>query len=439
MDVNRICASLTAAGVEAFAAPDQDALRAQLEACVTPGDILLVMSNGGFGGLHPWLLATLRRRHAESLAREAIVIDAHIDAPSRVLDEIPEDLSIRTDHGDFDFIRARTGGLDAAFMVAYVPATLQDTGTEKDRADKLIDFVHHLAREHPDQCALALSPDDIRRNHTLGLLSLPIAIENGAALEGDLANVAYFRSRGVRYITLTHGRNNALCDASYDEEQRWGGLSPFGREVVAEMNRKGLMIDVSHATDEASFDVVGCSALPVVATHSSMRAYTPEWRRNMSDELLGTIAQSGGLVMINFGSSFLSTAYREEGARIRARMREEMKLLGINETDEAGFQFADRTRKKNPVGELADVVRHIDHAVAVAGIDHVGIGSDFDGVFSLPTDLQDVSGYPNLIAALLEAGYDDGSICKILGENFLRVWGEVERRANASGPFAHRA
>jgi UDP-N-acetylmuramate: L-alanyl-gamma-D-glutamyl-meso-diaminopimelate ligase len=439
MDVSRICEALAESGVEAFASPTQEALRGQLEARITRGDILLVMSNGGFDGLHDWLLSTLRSRHAETLCRDAVVIDAHIDAPSRVLDEIPEDIAIRTDHGDFDFVRARAGGLDAAFMVAYVPATFQDTGTERHRADTLIDFVHHLALEHPDKCALALSPADIRRNHASRLLSLPIAIENGAALEGDLANVEYFWNRGARYITLTHSKSNAICDSSYDAERRWGGLSPFGREVVAEMNRVGMMIDISHATDEASIHVVGCSTSPVVATHSCMRAYTPGWERNMSDAILEALAQAGGLVMINFGSSFLSPGYREEGARIRARMSDEMKRLGINEVDETGHRFADRIRKENPVGQIADVVRHIHHAVTVAGIDHVGIGSDFDGVFSLPAGLQDVSGYPKLVEALLEAGYDDGSIRKILGENLLRVWGEVERRASASGVFAHRA
>lgn len=431
MDVATIRDALAASGVEAFAAPNQEALRDRLANKVKPGDVVLVMSNGGFGGLHGFLTELARKRHAEALCRDAIIVDAHLDTPSRVLDEIPEDISKRTEHGDFDFARARAGGLDTAFMVAFVPPPLQGTGRERARADKLIDFVHDLARDHPDQCALALSAEDVRANRTKGLLSLAIAIENGAALEGDLANVAHFYDRGARYITLTHAVDNALCDASYDDRHRWCGLSPFGRDVVAEMNRLGLIVDISHATDEAAYECIELSIAPVVATHSSMRAFTPEWARNMDDDLLVAVARTGGLVMINFGSSFLSNVFRDEGAEIRARMRQEMRDLGIEEKSVEGYRHADHVRKSNPIGEIADVVRHIDHAVAVAGIDHVGLGSDFDGVFALPAGLQDVAGYPRLVDGLLAAGYGDTDIRKILGENFLRVW-------SASGLLAKR-
>lgn len=365
---------------------------------------------------------------AREIAQKYILVDGHVDIPYRLMDRY-EDISQRTVGGDFDYVRAKEGGTDAPFMSIYIAKEYQKTGGAKAYADELIDLVESFEQQWPDKFAVAKSPADVRANFEKGIVSLPLGIENGAAIESDLANLKHFRDRGIRYITLTHGWDNLISDSSYDTTRTWGGLSEFGKNVVAEMNRLGIMVDVSHVSDDAFLQAVELSTVPAIASHSSMRAFTPGWERNVSDDLLKALAAKGGVIMINFGSSFLRGEYSGLGDPI---IEEIDRYLTDNEIDPAsdeGFKYYSEQRTAHPIGTLDDVVAHIDHAVNLVGIDHVGLGSDFDGVTFLPAGLQDVSEYPNLIAALLRKGYSEADIAKIMGENVLRVWQEVEAAA----------
>ena len=368
---------------------------------------------------------------ADRLARESIIVDTHIDVPYR-MQEGREDISQRTEGGDFDYPRAVLGGLNAPFMSIYTPADLQESGGSKEMADDLIDLVEEFAQEWPDKFSLARSPQDVRDDFDAGLISLPMGMENGAPIGDDLAKLTYFRDRGISYITLTHGKSNQISDSSYDEERVWQGLSPFGRQVVTEMNRLGIMIDISHVTDEAFDQVLDLTRVPVIASHSSCRSFTGDWERNMSDEMIRRLGENGGVIHINFGSAFLTQEAWEASEAMWDAVGEYREEHDLTEDDEAVEVFVETYRQENPtvLADVSDVVDHIDHAVELAGIDHVGIGSDFDGVGpSTPTGLKDVSYYPSLVRHLLERGYSDEDIRKILGENTLRVWAEVERVA----------
>jgi membrane dipeptidase len=259
-----------------------------------------------------------------------------------------------------------------------------------------------------------------------------MGMENGAPIEDDLANVAHFHRRGIRYITLAHSKYNQICDSSYHKERRWNGLSPFGREVVREMNRVGIMIDVSHLTDATVRQVTALTSAPVIASHSSCRKFTPGWERNMDDESIRLLARTGGVMQINFGSAFLDEAANRQSIKLWDDLGAFREQNGLDSDHPRVKEFRAEYYRDSPkiYAELSDVVDHIDHVVKLVGIDHVGLGSDFDGVGdSLPPGLKDVSGYPNLIRALLERGYGEGEIRKICGDNLLRVWSEVERIA----------
>lgn len=367
---------------------------------------------------------------ADSLVQTHLLVDGHIDLPYRLRDfyENPADSTIG---GDFDYPRAKAGGLDAPFMSIYIPTGLQETpGASKSRADSLIDLVEDITEEHPDEFRIATSPEDVREIVETDAVALPMGMENGAGLEDDLDNVQHFYDRGIRYVTLTHGKHNKIGDSSYDDEEpRWNGLSPFGEEVVAEMNRLGMMVDVSHVTDSTAVDVLEQTDAPVIASHSSCRHFTPDWERNVSDELIEGIAETGGVVMITFGSSFLRDEYQDRDDPIREDMQAHIDSMGWEDGSREAVAYEQQMRTDNPIGTVQDVADHIDHAVDLVGVEHVGLGSDFDGVFALPEGLQDASGYPNLVVELLDRGYSDEDIQKILGENVLRVWSEVEATA----------
>jgi len=374
--------------------------------------------------------AQTERSRADSLVQNTLLVDGHVDLPYRLLDyyENPAD---STEGGDFDYPRARAGGLDAPFMSIYIPTELQGTpGAAKARADTLIDLVERIATEHPDAFTIATSPEEVRRIAETDALALPMGMENGAGIEDDLDNLQHFYDRGIRYVTLTHGEHNRIGDSSYDDSPpRWEGLSPFGKKVVTEMNRLGIMVDISHVTDATAEDVLAQTEAPVIASHSSARRFTPGWERNISDALMEGVAENGGVVMITFGSSFLRSEYQEQDDPIREKMTAHIDSMGWTDDSREAILYEEKVRRENPIGTVADVADHIDHAVEVAGIDHVGLGSDFDGVFALPEGLQDPSGYPNLVAELLDRGYSEADIKKILGGNVMRVWTDVEATA----------
>ncbi len=366
---------------------------------------------------------------AERIAREHLIVDGHIDVPYRLRD-YDEDVADSTETGDFDYPRARAGGLDAAFMSIYIPVEIQDDyAAARARADALIDRVEQIAERAPGKFALAMSPEAVRENTEQGLLSLPLGLENGAPIGEDLDSLQHFYDRGIRYITLAHAEPNQFADSSYDTTRTHGGLSDLGRDLVRRMNRIGIIVDVSHITDEAFYDVMETTEAPVLATHSSARHFTPGWERNMSDEMIERLAENGGVIMINFGSDFLRGEYQETSELVRDEIERRMAAEGLDPETPEGRRFYAELRKAYPIGSVTDVADHIDHVVGLVGARHVGLGSDFDGVFALPAGLQNASGYPNLVAELLTRGYAEDDIRLILGANALRVWEEVERVA----------
>jgi membrane dipeptidase len=357
-------------------------------------------------------------QHAQKLAQKFIIVDGHVDLPIR-LKYNWEDVSDSTG-GDFDFPRAQKGGLNAPFMSIYVSAHYQETGGAKAAADSLIDIVERIGAENPDRFAIATSPSEIKKQFEKGLISLPMGMENGAPIGDDLSNIQYFYDQGVRYITLTHSKDNLIGDSSYDmSEDTHNGLSDFGEKVVREMNRIGMMVDVSHITDETFYDVMEITKAPVIASHSSCRHFTPGFERNMSDDLIKKLAENGGVIMINFGSTFIDSTSIASSEAVKVEIEEKGLEPG---SKQARAYFKEHFRYSS----VEIVANHIDHVVDLVGIDHVGLGSDFDGVGpTLPEGLKDVADYPNLIAELLRRGYSDSDIKKICSGNVSRVWNEV--------------
>lgn len=370
---------------------------------------------------------------AREIALSSIIIDTHIDVPYR-LEEEWEDISVATDGGDFDYPRAVAGGLNAPFMSIYTPAGLEAEGRSKEVAESLIDMVNRIVAESPDKFAIALSPADVEAQFAAGLISLPMGMENGSPIEGDLANVKHFFDRGIRYITLAHGLSNHISDSSYDDNKRWDGLSEFGVEVVREMNRLGIMVDISHVSDAAFWDVMEVTSAPAIASHSSARHFTPGWERNIADDMIVRLAENGGVVMINYGSAFLTQKAQDYGTHRREAMAAYLEENGIDASEEASAAFSAMYEAEfggYPYATLDETLDHFDHVVSLVGVDHVGIGSDYDGVGdSLPIGLKDVSSYPNLVEGLLGREYSEDDIKKILGGNLLRVWREVEAAAS---------
>jgi len=376
---------------------------------------------------------------APVIAREAIIVDGHIDVPWRLTESrrpdgsLGEDITTATADGDFDVPRAIAGGLDAPFMSIYVPTSFERKGA-KAEAERMIDMVEQLVAQAPERLALARSPADVRANSAKGLVSLPMGMENGAPLEGSLANVAHFHARGIRYITLAHSKNNHLSDSSFDTKRKHKGLSAFGKRVVAEMNRVGIMIDISHLSDQAATQVLELSRAPVIASHSSCRHFTPGWERNMADETIRALAANGGVIMINFGSDFLSGDLRKARDAHELAITKLLKAKKLRADTQDGDALIDEYEAEHPPprGTVEQVADHIEHVIRLVGVDHVGLGSDFDGVGdSLPEGLRDVSQYPNLVRVLLERGHSRAHIEKILGGNALRVWQEVEDHAKS--------
>ncbi|MCH8307044.1 MAG: dipeptidase [Proteobacteria bacterium] len=368
---------------------------------------------------------------AKDLARTSIIVDGHVDLPYR-LNKKWDDISLSTPDGDFDYLRAVAGGLKAPFMSIFVPAE-NETEAAREVADKLIGLVNRIVDDSPDKFAIPFSVADVRRHFEAGVISLPMGLENGSPIGNDLEMVQYFHDRGIRYVTLTHGLSNQISDSSYDDNKQWDGLSDFGVEVVGEMNRVGIMVDISHVSDAAFWDVMEVARAPVIASHSSARYFTPDWERNISDDMIKRVAESGGVVMINFGSAFIT---REANEYTLSRMDaydayiEESKFEKNDELQSAFDDLYARDNGPFPYATLGETLVHFDHVVALVGIDHLGIGSDYEGVGdSLPIGLKDVSSYPNLIKGLLERDYSEDDIRKILGENLLRVWAEVEAYA----------
>ncbi|MFK7934047.1 MAG: dipeptidase [Saprospiraceae bacterium] len=374
---------------------------------------------------------------AQQMAQAYAIVDGHVDLPYRLVTknfrltkeflQIP----IESESGDFDYVRSRKGGLDAPFMSIYIPADKQLDGTAKVFADTLINMVHNIAAAHPKYFQLVNQPSDIAKARKAEAVGLLMGMENGAPVMDDVKNVKYFYDRGIRYITLTHSKDNQICDSSYDTTGTWNGLSPFGEEIVKEMNRVGMLVDISHVSDSAFYDVMKIVKTPVIASHSSIRKFTPGFERNMNDDMLKALAENGGVIMINFGSNFLDGNLRKRSEERRAEIRKLLQQAGVSDEEEAGKKIIEAYVKANPsvYADVQLVADHIDHVVKLIGVDHVGFGSDYDGVGdTLPTGLKDVADFPNLIKVLLDRGYSGKDIEKVCSGNLLRVW----KQANAT-------
>jgi membrane dipeptidase len=374
-------------------------------------------------------------RQAVELARKYLLVDTHIDVPYRIHYEW-QDVTKATEKGEFDYPRAVNGGLNVPFMSIYTPAGSEYDGSAYALANTLIDQVEAIVARAPDKFAIATSTDDVEAQFKAGRISLALGMENGAPIQGSLDKLRHFHQRGVRYVTLAHSDSNHISDSSYDSVRLWQGLSPFGREVVEEMNRLGMMVDISHLSDEAAREVLSLSRAPVIASHSSARHFVtnePVFERNMDDDLIRALAANGGVVMVNFGSSFVTTAANEYRNRYRPAAAAYAQRHGLRPGDPRLAQFERDYRSKHPYpfASVAEVADHIDHVIKLVGVEHVGIGSDYDGVGdSLPVGLKDVSTYPNLVAELLRRGHGETDIEKILGANLMRVWEAVEKAAD---------
>lgn len=385
------------------------------------------------------ILAAFGTAHAQDaahrLAQDAIIVDTHIDAPGILMDKWA-DLGAEAKDREFDYPKARAGGLDVAFMSIYTSPKQDADGSAWQTANEMIDGVEALVQRHPDRFAILTSPKDAQHLLAGGRVLLPLGMENGAPLGDKLENVAFFFARGVRYITLAHSANNRIADSSYVQDKQWNGLSEFGRQVVREMNRVGIMVDVSHLGDASAKEAIALSSVPVIASHSAFRHFTPGFERNISDELAKLVAAKGGVVQVPFGTAFIDPASAADTqAHFRAindfnRRNAKLKAQGQPEVARADFDKQWNAAHPPHQSTLAQVLDQIDYGVKLIGIDHVGIGSDFDGVDGeLPGELKTVADYPNLVAGLQARGYKDGDIRKLLGGNLLRAWGAIEAGA----------
>ena len=343
----------------------------------------------------------------DAIAQGSLIIDTHIDVPYKLKMQLEyngsfEDISEKTSL-NFDYPKSIKGGLNLPFFSIYLPASTEEEGTSFILANELIDMMDKIIETNPEKFFFVDTSTYLGNLPGQNLIGIAYGMENGAAIEGKLENVEYFYNKGIRYITLTHSKSNHISDSSYDENKNWGGLSKFGKSLISEMNRIGVIVDISHVSDDAFMQAIEISKTPVIASHSSLRHFTPGWERNVSDEMLIALAKNKGVIQINFGTAFL------------------------NDVNDKNKSYDPNTYIH---AEVTDVVDHIDHVVNVVGIDFVGIGSDYDGVGdTLPNGLKDASSYPNLIAELQNRGYSTTDIQKILGGNFVRVWREVEEYA----------
>lgn len=354
------------------------------------------------------------------------VLDSHCDTPSQILRL--RDLSIDNDHAHVDFPKLKRGKVDGAFFALYIPSKYDDeTESGFAYARRLLDGVMDTLRDNPEHASLCISASEAIRNKERGLFSVFLGLENGSPIGHDLGRISWFHDAGVRYVTLCHSGNNQICDSCAPSVGRWNGLSPFGREVVREMNRLGILVDVSHMSDASFHDVLEYSSSPVVATHSCCRALTDN-PRNLSDDMIRLLAEAGGVVQINFYPLFIDSQFKEV-----------LLSSGISERGESVENefIADPS---SPVGRAAwnriqdelqslsrpsfkKIADHIDHVVEIAGIDHVGIGSDFDGIEVTPEGLEDISKLQILFDELRGRGYKEEDLAKIAGANFFRVLG----------------
>ena len=381
-------------------------------------------------------------KKAATIHKKTLTVDTHCDTPMALLND-KFDIGERNDppRSRVDFVRMKEGGLDAMFFAAFTgqrERTPENTEAAYKRANEMIDATYEVCEQYDDMAEVAFAADDAARIETAGKRAIYIGMENGFPIGKDISRVKEFYDRGVRYITLSHSANNDICDSSTDSKgPEHNGLSNFGEEVVKKMNRLGMMIDVSHISDKAFFDVIELSEAPVIASHSSVRAIAKH-PRNMTDEMIKALAQNGGVIQICLLDDYVkdpdtTTVHYQKMQYLRKIYNAEFESMS-DEKKEAFRDLWRITQEKYPkeLPTVADLVDHIDHVKNLVGIDYVGIGSDFDGGGGL-ADCEDVSQMPNITREMLRRGYTEEEIRKVWGGNFFRVFREVEELAKKLG------
>jgi membrane dipeptidase len=397
---------------------------------VFPAFYVLALSSACFA-------ASMNRveKQVRSITKSAILIDTHNDVPSFTVDGY--DIGQPTPQRDTDIPRLREGGVGAVFFAAFVDSSFVDGNHSASRALKMIDTIHHdIVGRYPKDFMMATTADGIVKAHKKGKIAALIGIEGGHAIEDSPRLLRDFYALGVRYMTLTHTNTNDWADSSGDIDdakvQHHHGLTPPGKQIVAEMNRLGMMVDISHTADKTFWDALATSRAPLIASHSSCRALT-NVPRNMTDEMIKALAAKGGVIQINFNCGFISqkVADLQKTSPTKGRYLEILKQYRDDPARqrEEIDNLITEAKKNGPRATLADVVAHIDHVRQIAGIDAIGIGSDFDGIECTPIGLEDVSKFPNLTRALLEKGYSPKDIKKIYGGNTLRLMRQVAKVA----------
>ncbi|MGI8655592.1 MAG: membrane dipeptidase [Pyrinomonadaceae bacterium] len=368
------------------------------------------------------------------LHRSAIIVDGHNDIPTIMVDDDYDIATPSAGKYHTDLARMKQGGMTGEFFSIYVDGKYAKEGGAARRAMDLIDVVYRAAERYPDRLMIATSAADIRRAKRDGKIAALMGIEGGHAIENSLSALRDFYRLGVRYMTLTHNNTNDWADSSRDKPLH-NGLTDFGKEVVREMNRLGMLVDVSHVSDKTMSDVLDVSTAPVIASHSSARALDSH-PRNIPDDLLRRIAKNGGVVMVNFYTVFIDQkaydADKERDQKLKPQLdalKEKFKGDGKRLEEEQSKLYAANPLPPTPLSVLID---HIDHIAKVAGIDHVGLGSDFDGGVTLPEGVKNISELPNITYELLRRGYSEQDVRKILGENFLRAFARAEQIARTS-------
>ena len=399
-----------------------DVLRAAALAAILALPVPALTQRGSSGDVLP---------RARDVHMRAIVVDTHDDTTQRLVDEPGFDIAKRNATGSIDIPRMREGGLDAIFFSIWMDGKITGPVAVKRALDQ-IDAVREAVRRNPKDLVLATTAADIRRAAAEKKIAALMGVEGGHMIDSDLGVLRTFAALGVRYMTLTHSLNTPWADSSGDKPAH-DGLTPFGKDVVREMNRLGMMVDISHVADKTFFDALETTKAPLVASHSSARALANA-PRNMTDDMLRAMAKNGGVVMINYHSGFLSEEYRvaKPSPKLQARLDESAKRCGENEACSI-LESQRINQEAMRAGELPTVtwetiVEHIDHVAKIAGVDHVGLGSDFDGA-TMPLGMEDASKLPKITDALLQKGYSEADIEKILGGNILRVMEQVERVA----------
>jgi membrane dipeptidase len=367
---------------------------------------------------------------AEQALARSIIIDTHADTPQALLDE-GYDLADASSPYMLSIPKMRAGHLGAEFFSIWVDVTWPQQDLIH-RALDLIDATNQQVARHSDMLGLATAADDIERLHHQGKIAILMGVEGGHEIQGDLRMLDIYHRLGVRYMTLTHTKNDELGDSSGDKSH-WKGLSPLGRQAVTRMNQLGMMVDISHVSDNTFYDALAASKAPLIASHSSCRALCNA-PRNMTDDMILALAKNGGVMDINFYSGFLSQEYRDAFAKIEKQVDQQITAARADYAKQGKrLSYLEEVRieqgltRNLPVPSYTTVADHIDHAVKVGGIDHVGLGSDFDGIDNPPRGMEDVSKIPALVRELARRGYSEKDLEKILGGNVLRVMRQVEQ------------